>query len=76
MAASFEALSERTRTFGKNAYLEVARKRLRDGVATTDFLVVTRGFFEGDGTKRWTKFVTLPDDAELRAWLAQALREV
>lgn len=76
MAASFEALVERTFPFGRNAYLEVARKRLREGDGTSDFLVISRGFYESDGSKRWTKFVTLPDDPELRAWLAAALREI
>ena len=76
MAATFEALVERTYPFGRNAYLEVARKRLREGDGASDFLVVSRGFYESDGSKRWTKFVTLPDDPELRAWLAKAIQEV
>lgn len=76
MAATFEALVERTYSFGRNAYIEVARKRLREGDAASDFLVISRGFYESDGSKRWTKFVTLPDDPELRAFLAKALQEV
>ncbi len=77
MPASFEMVRETTRSFGSNSYLEVSRKRLRDeqGVES-DFLVITRGFFEKDGSKRWTKFVTLPDAEDVKTWLSTALREV
>ena len=70
----YETLRETTRRIGRNGYLEVARKRLAEGENALEFLVVTRGFFDDDGTKRWTRFVTVPDDAETRAWLAEALR--
>lgn len=77
MSATFEQVREATRKFGSNSYLEVARKRLRDETgAESEFLVLTRGFYEKDGAKRWTKFVTVPDDRELREWLAGALRDV
>ena len=72
--ATYETLSEEARGFGTNGYLEVARKRLLEDGGATDFVLVTRGVYEKDGTKRWTRFVTLPDDAEMRAWLAEALR--
>lgn len=74
--AFFEPVRETTRPFGQNGYLEVARRKLRDESGDTEFLVVTRGYFAADGSKRWTKFVTLPDDPDLRAWLAEALGSV
>lgn len=77
MTASFEQVRESTLRFGANSYLEVARKRLREeSGAESDFLVITRGFFEKDGVKRWTKFVTVPDAADVKEWLASALRDV
>ena len=72
--AEYETLREETRRIGHNGYLEVARRRLVEGGQAVEFLVVTRGFFDADGTKRWTRFVTVPDEAETRAWLADALR--
>lgn len=72
--ARFETVRDATRKFGTNSYLEVARKRLIDEKGgTSEFLVVTRGFFDEDGTKRWTRFVTMPGDRELVAWFADAL---
>lgn len=74
--ASFDLVREQTRPFGQNSYLEVSRKRLSENGETTEFLLVTRGFFAPDGQKRWTRFVTLPDDPEMRRWLAEALATV
>ena len=72
----FEKVKELTHNYGTNGYLEVARKRLTEGDRTTEFLFVSRGFYERGGEKRWTKFVTLPDDPALKEWLAKALQEV
>ena len=36
--------------------------------------MITRGFIDSDGSRRWTKFVTVPDDRELLGFLAETLR--
>lgn len=74
--ATYESLKEETKTFGKNGYIEVARKRLQENGSTTDFVLVTRGYFDKDGTKKWTRFVTLPDDPEVKDWLRASLAKV
>lgn len=74
--ATFELVNEQTRPFGQNSYLEVSRKRLSENGDVTEFLLVTRGFYGADGAKRWTKFVTLPDDAETKKWLAETLASI
>lgn len=76
MTATYETVRREVRRFGRNSYLEVTRQRLREGGTTTDFLVVTRGFFEEDGAPSWTRFVTIPDDKELKAWVRDALGRV
>ncbi|HVL47942.1 MAG TPA: hypothetical protein VM889_05255 [Candidatus Thermoplasmatota archaeon] len=73
---SYEQLAEKTHRFGKNAYLEVARKRVTEKGEATEFLIVSRGFIQEDGSKRWTKFVTLPATDETRKWLSEALAAV
>lgn len=74
--ATYESLKEDTKTFGKNSYVEVSRKRLVENGESTEFVLVTRGFFDKDGTKKWTRFVTLPAEPEVRAWVVQALDRV
>ena len=76
MTTSYETVRVDLRRFGKNSYREVSRQRLTEGKRTTDFLVVTRGFFEKDGTKTWTRFVTIPDDPALKKWLRASLGKV
>ena len=73
---SYETVRSEVKRFGKNSYMEVSRQRLRQGKTATDFLVVTRGYFEKDGTRQWTRFVTVPDDPQLKAWLRRSLRRV
>ena len=68
---TYETLRSEVRRFGKNSYVEVSRQRLRTGKETMDFIVVTRGYFDRDGTRQWTRFVTLPDDKEVKAWVRE-----
>lgn len=73
--ATCETLSERTRTYGENCYIEVARRRLTHAGKPKEFLVVTRGFCDGPDDKRASRYVNVPDDPDLRRWLAEALLE-
>lgn len=73
---TYEVLRGDVKRFGKNSYLEVTRQRLVTHGTQTEFLVVTRGFFDPDGTRYWTRLVTIPDDKELKAWLRRSLEEM
>lgn len=72
--ASYVTVREDTFRFGTNGYVEVARKRLVEEGVASEFVLLTRGFVDSDGRKRWTRFVTLPADPEMVGWLAEALR--
>lgn len=74
----YESLKEETRKFGKNSYVEVSRKRLVNpkGKEEAQFVLVSRGFFDEDGAKKWVRFVTLPADPKVADWVAKALKRV
>lgn len=72
--AQYETIREDVHRFGKNGYIEVARKRLVEGEEQAEFLLLTRGYFDQEGQKRWTRFVTIPTDDTTRAWLTEALQ--
>ena len=74
----YQTLKEERKQFGRNHYLEVSRQKLKEeGVAEpAEFILVTRGWIEKDGSKKWSRFVTLPDDPEMVKWLAKTLQEV
>lgn len=71
--SEYETIDETTRDFGNRSYLQVARKRVTDGDGATEFIVVTRGFYDDDDSRRWTKFVTIPEDPDLVEWVGTAL---
>lgn len=73
---NYVSLKEETKVFGKNNYMEVARKRLVEENASTEFILVTRGYLDADGGKRWSRFVTIPDEPEMKAWLQEALKKL
>lgn len=74
---SYQTLKESRKEFGRNHYLEVSRQKLKEPATDeTEFILVTRGWIEKDGSKKWSRFVTLPDDPEMVKWLASALTEV
>lgn len=75
-AARFETVSEMTKAVGANGYIEIALKKLRDGEREAYFYLISRGFYERNGEKRWTKFVTVPASAEFAQWMGAAFAEL
>jgi hypothetical protein len=75
---SYQTLREERKRFGRNSYLEVSRQKMDEPGARgpTEFILVTRGWIEKDGSKKWSRFVTLPDDPDMVRWLAKTLQEV
>lgn len=63
--------------FGDGMFVEIERRRKTDGKVHEDYLMIVRGYYEdGTGRKRRKAFVTLPDDANVKAFIVRALGEV
>jgi len=58
----FETVKAEEIKFGKNNFLEVARKKAVTGEGENEFIAISRGFFLPDGTKRFRRSLALPDD--------------
>lgn len=71
--SEYETINENVRDFGNRSYLQVARKRVTNGDDSQEFLVITRGFYDDEDSRRWTKFVTIPDDPDLAEWVGLSL---
>ncbi len=71
----FETLSSEKIGFGKSNFLEVARKK-----ATTEegeeneFISLSRGYYLDDGTARFKKSLTIPDDPEIKDFVAEKIK--
>jgi len=62
--------------FGKNNFLEVARKKAITGEGENEFIAISRGFFLPDGTKRFKKSITVPDDDTIKDFIASKIKEL
>ena len=63
--------------FGKNSFIEVARKTAVTEEGENEFISISRGFYLPDGAKRFKKRnVSIPNDPELIKKLAKALQSV
>ncbi|MFH1977801.1 MAG: hypothetical protein ABIJ92_00555 [Candidatus Aenigmatarchaeota archaeon] len=62
--------------FGKNNFLEVARKKAVTEEGETEFIAISRGFFSPDGSKRFKKSIALPDEKEIRDFVSKKILEL
>jgi len=60
----FETLKAEEVKFGKNNFLEVARKKAVTDDGENEFIAITRGFFAPDGSKRFKRSLAIPDEKE------------
>ncbi len=70
----FETIKSEKVNFGRNNFLEVARKRARTSDGTNEFISVSRGYYLPDKTERFKRSLTIPDDPEIRAFVAEKIR--
>ena len=73
----FETIDFKNIPFGKNNFIEVARKRavLGNG-GNTEFISISRGYFQQNDEKRYKNSVTIPVEDEVRKLIAQYLQEI
>ncbi|MFO8051822.1 MAG: hypothetical protein R6V01_09025 [Thermoplasmatota archaeon] len=73
----FETIEFKNIPFGKNNFIEVARKKavLGNG-GETEFISISRGYFQSDDSKRYKNSVTLPLDEDVRKMIAKNVLEI
>lgn len=69
----FETISAEKIPFGKNNFIEVARKRAVSKDGETEFLSISRGYVLRDGSERYKRSLTIPDEKEIKDFIAQML---
>jgi hypothetical protein len=70
----FETIRAEKINFGRNNFLEVARKRARTADGVNEFISVSRGYYLPDKTERFKRSLTIPDDPDIRAFIADRIR--
>ena len=76
----FETLASHETEYGANNFIEVARKVAKDETKPEDkgieFISLSRGFKTTKGERRFRMHFTMPPDAELVAFVTDALGRV
>jgi hypothetical protein len=73
---SFETIKAEKKEFGRNNFLEVARKKAITDDGESEFISVSRGYFLPDGSERFKKSLTIPDEDELKKFVAEQIMEL
>ncbi len=72
----FETLKSEEVKFGKNNFIEVARKKAKAETGENEFLAISRGFFLPDGTKRFKRSIAIPNDKAIVDFIADKLKSM
>ncbi len=72
----FKTMKAEEVKFGKNNFLEIARKKAIAEEGENEFIAISRGFYLPDGTKRFKKSIALPDDASVKDFVAAKIKDV
>jgi hypothetical protein len=71
----FETIKAEEIKFGKNNFLEVARKKATSEQGENEFIAISRGFFLPDGTKKFKRSIAIPDEDEIKNFISEKIRE-
>ena len=72
----FETLKAEEVKFGKNNFIEIARKKAKAETGENEFLAISRGFFLPYGTKRFKRSIAIPNDKAIVDFVADTLKSL
>jgi len=72
---TFETMKAEEIKFGKNNFLEVARKKATSEQGENEFIAISRGFFLPDGTKKFKRSIAIPDEDEIKNFISEKIKE-
>ena len=72
----FETLNAEKIPFGKNNFLEVARKKAITDEGVSEFISVSRGYYLPDGSEKYKKSITIPDDPDIKTFITDKISKL
>ena len=72
----FQTIKSEEIKFGKNNFLEIARKKAVTEDGANEFIDISRGFFLPDGTKRFKKSIAVPDEDAVKTFIADKIKDM
>ncbi len=72
----FQTVKAEEVKFGKNNFLEIARKKAIVEDGENEFIAISRGFFLPDGAKKFKKSLAIPDQEDIKKFVAEQIMKV
>jgi len=72
----FETIKAEYVKFGRNNFIEIARKKAIGDNGDREFLSIARGYYLPDESKRWKASITLPDEKEKIEAIIKLLKSI
>jgi len=63
-------------SFGRNNFIEVARKRAVTDDGENEFISISRGYYLPDGTERFKKSLTIPDEKDVKEFVISRITDL
>ncbi len=72
----YEIIEAKEIKFGRNNFIEVARKKAISEEGENEFISISRGYYLEDGSKKWKASIALPMDQEKRDEIADLIKNL
>jgi len=69
----FVTISAEKIPFGRNNFIEIARKKAITEDGENEFISLSRGYYLPDGSERFKKSLTIPDDPQIKAFIVEKI---
>jgi len=72
----YETIKTEEIKFGRNNFIEVARKKAISEESENEFVSISRGYYLDDGSRKWKASITLPSEQEKREGIAELIKDM
>ena len=72
----FQTIKAEEVKFGRNSFIEIARKIAKTEEGENEFVSISKGFFTPDGGKRFRTSLSLPKEPDVLADIAEKLKNI
>ena len=72
----FETIRAEKINFGRNNFIEIARKKAIADNGTNEFISLSRGYYLPDESERFKKSLTIPDEEDIKKFISQMILEL
>lgn len=72
----FQTIKAEEVKFGRNSFIEIARKIAKTEEGENEFVSISKGFFTPDGAKRFRTSLSLPKEPEVLCEISDKIKHI